>query len=513
MKKKKTFLINTVILTLTALILRGIGMFFRIYLSNIIGAEGMGLYQLIISIYMLASTFASSGISTAVTRLCADEMVCGSRESVFSVLKKSLKLSFVLGAIINFCVYIFSSPIANIFIGDARATASLKILSFSLIPMGLSACFKGYFMARRKTITPSLASIFEQIIRISFILFLLSKFADKGLEKSCFIILCADTLAETASCIFIAVCCIKDKSKVKISTEKNTVAKKNILKEIIRISLPITAGKYLTSLLSTIENLIVPKSLGSFSGNRKSGLETFGLIKGMALPIIFFPASFLLSISTLLIPEISEQALLKDYEAIKKDVGRVLTVTVLGSILISGCFFLSAEKIGIALYGSKESGVLISVLSPIIPVMYLESVVVGLLKGLDKQNASFVYSLFDSVIRIVLVLTVVPLFGIDGFILTMYFSNLFTGSLNFIKLLKVTSVKFKFLDWFIYPLISVVIGVIFAKRICLPIENDIAYITASSVIITLVYSATLIILKGMPFRKENRINLKQKTPL
>lgn len=501
MKKKKTFLINTVILTLTALILRGIGMFFRVYLSNIIGAEGIGLYQLIISVYMLASTFATSGISTAVTRLCADEMVSGSEKSVFSVLKKSLKLSFILGAVINFCVYIFSSPIANIFIGDERATASLKILSFSLIPMGLSACFKGYFMARRKTLTPSLSSIFEQVIRISIILFFLSKFADKGLEKSCFIILLADTLAETASCIFIIICCIKDKGKVEILTRKIGCEKKNILKEIIRISLPITAGKYLTSLLSTIENLTVPKSLGRFSGNKKSGLETFGLIKGMALPIIFFPASFLLSISTLLIPEISQQALLKDYKAIRKDVSRVLTITILGSVLISGCFFLSAQKIGIVLYGNKESGVLISVLSPIIPVMYLESVVVGLLKGLDKQNASFFYSLIDSSVRIVLVLTVVPLFGIDGFIFIMYFSNLFTGSLNFIKLLKVTSLKFRILDWFFYPLISVVIGVIFAKRICLPIQNNIAYIIASSVIISAVYFAILLILKGTNSKK------------
>lgn len=505
MKKKKTFLINTVILTVTALILRGIGMFFRVYLSNIIGAEGMGLYQLIISVYMLASTFATSGISTAVTRLCADEMVCGTKKSVFSVLKKSVKLSAILGAVINIVVYSFSSPIADIFIGDYRVAASLKILSFSLVPMGISACFKGYFMARRKTVTPSVASILEQFIRISVILLLLSKYADKGLEKSCFIILLADTIAEIISCIFIFICCVRDKKRG-ISASGKDGERKGILREIIRISLPITAGKYLTSLLSTVENLIVPKSLGRFSGNRKSGLETFGLIKGMALPIIFFPASFLLSVSTLLIPEISEQALLKDYNSIRKDVSRVLTITILGSILISGCFFLSAEKIGITLYKSKEAGVLISVLSPIIPVMYLESVVVGILKGLDKQNASFIYSLFDSSIRIVLVLCIVPLFGIDGFIFTMYFSNLFTGSLNFIKLLKVTSVRFKTLDWFLKPLISVVFGVIFAKRVCLTITDDIAYIIISSALITLVYTVMLIILKGINFDKAKTIN-------
>ena len=131
MKKKKTFLINTVILTATALLLRSKGLFFRVYLSNIIGAEGIGLYQLIFSVYMLASTFATSGISTAVTRLCADEMVCGNKKTVFRVLIRSVQLSVIVGLLINMAVYVFSNTIASVFIGDLRAAPSLRILSFS----------------------------------------------------------------------------------------------------------------------------------------------------------------------------------------------------------------------------------------------------------------------------------------------------------------------------------------------------------------------------------------------
>ena len=504
MKKKKTFLINTVILTVTALILRAIGLFFRVYLSNIIGAEGMGLYQLIFSVYMLASTFATNGVSTAVTRLCADEMVMGCKKSVFSVLKKSVKLSAVLGCLINILVFAFSSPIATIFIGDARAIPALKILSFSLVPMGVSACFKGYFTARRKALQPSIASIFEQTVRMAVVFFLLAHFAKSGLETACFAVLAADTIAETASCVFIAISFKFDRKNV-ASNGRESGFCKHISKEIVRISLPITAGKYLTSLLLTVENLIVPKSLSRFSGSKMSGLETFGLIKGMALPIIFFPASFLLSVSALLIPEISSLAVTNDYEAIKKDVSRVLNITILGSVLAAGCFFLCADKIGKTLYDSEQCGVLISTLSPVIPLMYIESVTVGILKGLDKQKSTFIYSVFDSTIRIIAVVTVVPFFGIDGFLGVMYFSNIFTCSLNFIKLLRVTNIKFQTLNWFLKPLLAVACAVIFTKRICEVVTNDLAYIIISCTIITLVYLVVLIITKAINFKSATQI--------
>lgn len=492
MKKKKVFLINTVILTATALLLRGIGLFFRVYLSNIIGAEGMGLYQLIFSVYMLASTFATSGISTAVTRLCADEMVCGNKKTVFRVLKRSVQLSVIVGAIINMAVYVFSNTIADIFIDDLRAAPSLRILSFSLVPMGISACFKGYFMARRKTITPSVASMIEQFVRIAVIVALFSMLKAKDIETACFYVLLADTIAETISCIFIFFSCIKDK-KMLTTAEGEGNINGSVTSAILKIATPITAGRYLTSGLSTAENLIVPKCLSSYSGDTKSGLETFGLLKGMALPIIFFPSSFLQAISTLLIPEISESAALNEQNSIRRDVERVLGITIIGSTLVGGCFFLCSGQISVALYDSPQAGVLINVLAPLVPVMYLESVVDGILKGLNKQNSTLLYSTIDSGLRISLILLLVPSLGMDGFMLIMIFSNILTCSLNFIKLLKVTVLKFDIKNWFLKPLVSIVIAVCFAQQMCASVSNHIAYIIISITIISAVYFALILI--------------------
>ena len=216
----------------------------------------------------------------------------------------------------------------------------------------------------------------------------------------------------------LVISCRKCK-KTLTTNEGNSSIKGGITTAILKIAAPITAGRYLTSGLSTAENLIVPKCLSAYSGDDTSGLETFGLLKGMAMPIIFFPSSFLQAISTLLIPEISESVAQNDLFTIKRDVSRVLNVTIIGSILVGGCFFLCSDSIGVALYNSHESGVLINVLAPLVPVMYLESVVDGLLKGLNKQTATFIYSKIDSTLRVILVLLIVPRLGMDGFLLIM----------------------------------------------------------------------------------------------
>lgn len=486
MKKKKKFLFNTAILTATTLILKSIGMFFRVYLSNKIGAEGMGLYQLIISVYMLASTFASSGICTAVTRLCSDEMVCGNKKSVLLVVKKSVILSAIVGALLNAVVFFGAPVISNVFIEDFRATDAIKILSFSLVPMGVCSALKGYFMSRRNTSTPSFSSILEQIVRIGFILLFFTKNEKFSVQKACFYVLLADTLAEAVSCIHMAIETVRDGRKLNGGSAKKPYYPHQT-RTILKIAIPITAGRYLASLLRTAESLLIPKTLSAYSNSATSGLETFGMLKGMALPLIFFPSSFLTSISTLLIPEISESAALGKTGSIKSDVERTVNITFIGALLAGGCFYACAIPISRVLYDSVQTGVLIKFLSPLVPIMYLESVIDGILKGLNKQNATLLYVTIDSVLRILLIITLVPRFGMVGFMYIMVFSNVLTCSLSVIKLLRIKVLKIDFVNTLLKPLCAIFVSLIVSQIATVNIKSDILFTLTSVAIISIIY--------------------------
>lgn len=456
--RQQQFVKNAATMTATALVLRAIGIFFRIYLSAQIGAEGMGLYQLIFSIYVLASTFASSGICTAVARLITDELVCGTSHSVRRILTRAVTLSALIGVFSAALIYFAASPISSYFLKDMRAVPSLKVLGVSLPFMGATSCLRGYFMARRKTVLPSVAQIIEQISRILFIIVFLQLFAGGGAAYTCFAVILGDSFAEIVSCMVMSGGYLADKRHIRMLQPTATAVlrpKHGVLYRILAIAAPITAGRYLNSALRTVENILVPNKLTVYSGSASRSLAQFGMLKGMALPLLFFPASFLSSLSTLLIPELSEAHTLGQKNKVNRAVSAALQLTLFISILLGGLFTVFSYDLGTILYGSQDVGFLLRVLAPLMPVMYLESIVDGMLKGLNQQVSSLWYSILDSGSRILLILMLVPQKGMEGFLFIMVLSNLLTSYLNLHRLLKVTGITMRWGQWLLKPALAV----------------------------------------------------------
>lgn len=463
--RHKVFIKNAAVLTVTSLILRTVGIFFRIFLSGKIGAEGMGLYQLIVSIYVLGATFATSGISTAVTRLVADELACGTARSVRHILRRSILLSLGIGLVSTALIYFGADAISVYWIRDARAADSLRMLAFSLPSMGVSSCLRGYFIARRKAVGTSYAQLLEQAVRIGVIAVLIDRFAAKGLATACLAVMIGDTVAEWVSCAYLAIRCHFDKKQMQAELPTHVDARPPVVRRLLAIAAPITTGRYLNTILRTIENILVPNSIAAYSGSKERGLSEFGALKGMALPLIFFPASFLSALSTLLIPEISSANALHQQNKINRAIERTLQLTLLSSVLIGAAFFAFSSEIGALLYNSEDVGRYLLVLAPLTPIMYAESMVDGILKGLNQQVSSLKYSIADSAIRIVLIVFMVPRLGMNGFLLIMVISNVLTSFLNTHRLLKVTGVKLKWGRWIVRPLLAAAAATVLTQAV------------------------------------------------
>jgi len=160
---KNTLVISTLILTLASFITRIFGFIFRIYMSNVMGAEALGLYQLVFPIYILAWTISSAGISVAVSKLVATEIAKRQNGNALRIIKIAVFLSVSIGCVISLILYVFAEPIATLLLHEPRTTLSLKYLSICIPFMAATSSIKGYFYGKQEMSKPAIGQVIEQV--------------------------------------------------------------------------------------------------------------------------------------------------------------------------------------------------------------------------------------------------------------------------------------------------------------------------------------------------------------
>lgn len=452
--RKKAFLINAVLLTSAALLSRIIGISFRVYMSNKIGAEGIGLYQLICTIFLFASTFVTSGISLSVTRLVTDALARKEYQKAKKTVRRALALGLFFSLIMGGALFFSADFIGSQVLKDSRTILSLKILAPSLPFMAVSACFRGYFFAVRRVIKTASEQLLEQIAEILIFALFVNQLAPMGLEYACCAIVLGTTGAEIFSCLYSFL--LYWGEMLKLRGKADNSRGRGGIKKLLSICLPVTASSCLRSGLSMTENILIPPGLKKNGATYESSLAGYGMITGMVMPVITFPSAFLSSFSMLLIPELSEANAANHKRNIHYIAGRVFQITFLFSIFVCGFFIFFSKDLGLLIYNDPAPGVYISVLAPVIPLMYLDSVVDGMLKGLNEQLSYLSYNMIDSVMRVGLILALLPVLGLNGLIVVIFASEILNSTLSIARLMKVTHLKMKFSSWILKPVLSVV---------------------------------------------------------
>ena len=449
MVKPQVYLKNALVLTITSFALRAAGMVFRVYLAGNIGSEGMGLYQLIFSLYNFAITFATAGISVASTRLVAEELSGGNPGSAAGALRKVITAGVALGGVAGAVQFFFAYPASNYLLGDARAELSLRILAPSLPFMAGAAALRGYFLARRRVGPNVQSQMLEQALRIGVVLWILQYTLDWGVQYSCAAVMLGNTASEIISCLCMYVFWRRDMKRAFRNAQPRVPDK--VRRRLWNILLPIEGSRCLASGLSAAENMLVPACLALFCGARETALSQYGALKGMAIPVLFFPFSFITTMATLLLPEITEAHIRGHQKTLRHLLGRIVFLTNVVSVLAAGLFTIYARPLAQLLYQDAQVGLYIMVLGPAMPFMYLESMVDGILKGMGEQMSTFRYSLFDSTVRIVLVMFLLPRYGIKGFLFVMLCSNVTTCVLNVGRMVRTSGLKLDWWRWLFQP--------------------------------------------------------------
>lgn len=426
----KRLIVNTALMTSASLLMRCIAMGFQGYLSGRIGAAGIGLYQLVMSVELLASTFAISGIRFAVTRLVSEELGLGRGGGVHGAMVRSALYALIFGSAAMLLLTRFAEPVGFLWIGDARTVLSLRILAFGLPCLALSSVISGYFTACGRIWKPSLVHLIEQCAVVVFVALFLERAPEGDIELSCAAVCAGVTASDMLSLALMLAFYLGDRRKYGSRTGENI----RLTGRMLSVALPLAVSAYARSALSTLEHLLVPR------GFRKSGLSAdaalagYGVIQGMAMPVLSFPSCLLSSLAENVIPELTGAQVRGEREKIRREVRSLLTMSLLFAIAVAFALFVTSDFIGSALFASSEAGKYIRLLAPLIPAMYVDMVVDGCLKGLGQQVWSMGINILDAGLGVLLVYTLLPIGALDAYIGIIYFNELLNLALSTARL-------------------------------------------------------------------------------
>lgn len=461
--RRKNLIINTVLLTFSTMILGLLGMVFRVYISNKIGSEGMGLFQLIMSINVFACTVSISGIRMTLTRLVAEEISKNNKNRIKSLLKYGFLYTLFFSTIAALILYSKADFISENLIGDIRAQVPLEILAFSLPFVGICACFNGYFYGCRKVIKSIFSDFIENITMILVIAFFVTSFLDSNLEHTCCFITLGMSLGSIVACFCSYIMYLFDKKT--LGDTNIRYIDKSVFRQVLSVALPIAGSAYVNTFLKFLEDILIPKSLKLYGSSTSTSLSIFGMIKGMALPLLNFPSIFLASFSTLIIPEIARYNVLDKPKSVNFVISKVIKFTLIISFFATGFFMTYSNEFGLILYKNSEVGSIIRILAPLIPLMYLDRIVDGSLNALNQQMYTLRFNLIDMTVRICAINLLIPRLGIDGFILVLFISTILNFSLSISRLLKVTKLDFSILNLVLKPCTAIFISTLLVKNL------------------------------------------------
>ena len=473
---KKTIIKGTLILTIAGLLTKILGFYNRIFLTRLIGVVELGKYQLVFPIYMFVFACCSQGISTTLTKQTSYYIGKDSKEKADYIFKLSICISTILSLLLALTIYLNSDLISYKLLKNNDCGILLRIITIAMPFVAIKSCINFYFIGIDKPVYHGLSHLVEQIIRISAA-YILSLFFIAGKINAVLAVIAVVIGEVSATVISIVlyyvtrtktknISCYKtdnfksdnyksnnfksgifksyykaDKYNKNIKVKKMSLTpkeKRDVRQYFKNDAIPITINNLIFTLFSTLEAIIMPAMLFHYYNDSEIALEMFGIVTGIVIPFILFPATITTSLSTMLLPAISYANARKDIKTINKALKNcIIFCLLLGALASTGFYILGVPMCEFA-FKSKKAGILLKKLCLLCPLIYTSGNLTSILNGIDKSFFALICNITGISIRICFIFLLVPKLGLDAYALGMFSSY---TVINLLMLLGIRQLK------------------------------------------------------------------------
>lgn len=465
------------------MISRLIGFYYRIFLTHTIGAEGIGIYQLIFPVYALCFSLTSAGIQTTISRLVAANDCPGGEKTQWRIYRSGLFMSLTIAILVSLILYFKAGWIALHFLQEPRCEKLLCILAYA-IPLGAihsAAC--GYYYGIKNASIPAITQLAEQIARVAGVYMMATICISRHEQVSISYAVWGLVIGESVS-MLISLTAIKYRHcKLRLHNSKiyhssghtnahnpsnpvkfsRIVSRTVILSQLIQQSVPLTANRLCINLLQSWEAVLIPSMLKCYGLSTQSALSTYGVLTGMSLPLILFPSAITNSVSVMLLPTIAEAQAQNHTSAISHAVEISIKYCLLLGTYCTGIFLYLGMDMGNILFHNKSAGQFIITLAWLCPFLYLTTTLGSIVHGLGKTFLYFIYNCLSLVIRIIFVIVMIPRLGIIGYLWGVLVSHLFLTILLLRCLHTQCTIHWHAIEWIVKPALCILCGIIFCR--------------------------------------------------
>lgn len=430
---KSSFITGTLLLTIAGVLTRIIGFFYRIFLSRTIGAEGLGIYQLLSPVMAIGFAVTAAGIQTSISKFVSMEIGKKNPAGAKLYLFIGLAISLLLSAVTSLFIWKNAAFIAASWLGDPRCTPLLSILSLSFVPSCIHACINGYYYGLKKTAVPSITQLAEQLARVGcvYLLYLIGQSQNQPVSLN--ITMWGVVVGEVASTLVSVTA-----ASFLPGEKKSSLHLAACTRNLVCMAVPLTANRVVLNLFSSFENIMIPNRLKMFGYTNSEALSVYGILTGMSMSVIMFPSVITNSVSVLLLPTISEAQAANNGALIRRTIKKTIESCLFLGLICTAGFLITGDFMGNFLFGNALAGTFIVTLGWICPFLYLSSTLSSILHGLGFPGITFSLNLMACGIRILFVLFALPVYGIKSYLWGILASQIFTAVLAIMILLHKT---------------------------------------------------------------------------
>lgn len=454
MSRKLPIFYGALLLTGVNLLLRFLSTSFQVYLSALIGPEGIGLIQLVLSLSGLAMTMALAGIRTTTMYLTAEDLGQGRRDNIPWVLTGCFGYCFATSGTVGLLLYQAAPVLARHWIGSMDALPALRCFAAFLPICCLCGVMTGYFTAANRITTLATVEVGEQLVSMALTLISLKVLSPGTTAGSCLAIVLGSSGGYALTLTVLLFLYRKDR--------RHRGSRRPIVRRLLTSALPLAVADNLKGSISTLENLMVPRRLARYPGIAHP-LAAFGIISGMVFPIMMFPSALLFSLAEVLIPELARCAACGSNGRISYLTRQNLRVTLLYGLICGGILFLLAEPLCARLYPHVLVAPYLKWFSLLVPMLYCDLIVDAMTKGLGQQRACVRYNILTNALDVVLLFFLLPRLGIAGYYLSFLVTHVLNFCLSLRHLVKIVSPHFSF-AWPCLSISAYLISLVCASR-------------------------------------------------